>query len=206
VLKNRENYEIIDPVEVGAHESSIVLTARSGRAALKHRLHVLGYTFTTEELEDIYSRFLELADTKKDIGDEDLEFLMGNAEKQKESIKLELLQVVTGKDLRPVAIVKLEIGGKMYEASASGKGGIDAALNATMEILKRPMKIHEVLIQTFSRTSGEVGKVHIQLQWEGKIFYGFGSHDDLITAATEAFLDAVNKMAPVQITVPAIID
>jgi len=202
VLKLRENYEIIDPIEVGAHESSIVLTARSGRAALKHRLMVLGYTFTQDELQEVYNRFLEMADKKKDIGDDDLESLMGNAEKQKVVVKLDLLQVVTGKNLLPVAIVKLDIGGKKYQASESGIGGIDAALNAAKAILRRPLRIHEVLIQTFSRTSEEVGKVHIQLEWEGKIYYGFGSHDDLITAAVEGFLDAVNKMAPITVDQP----
>jgi 2-isopropylmalate synthase len=200
VLKNRENYEIIDPVEVGAHESSIVLTARSGRAALKHRLLVLGYTVTKDELNEIYDRFLTLADQQKNIGDEDLEGLMGNAVKLKTSIHLELLQVVTGKNLLPVAIVKLDIDGQLCEASASGIGGIDAAINAALDIIKRPMKIHEVLIQTFSQTSKEVGKVHVQLEWENKLFYGFGSHDDLITASLQAFLDAVNKMPPVIFT------
>ncbi len=202
VLKKRENYEIIDPVVVGAHESSIVLTARSGRAALKHRLEVLGYSMDKEKLEEVYQRFLELADEKRDIGDEDLEFLMGDAEKEKVNIKLDLLQVVSGKDLLPVAVVKLDIGGKKYEASESGNGGIDAALKAAQAILNRDMQIHEVLIQTFTRSSAEIGKVHIQLRWEGKIYYGFGSHDDLITAAVEAFLDAVNKMAPVKATQP----
>ncbi len=202
VLKMRENYEIIDPVEVGAHASSIVLTARSGRAALKHRLEVLGYTLSKEDLEPVYQKFLDLADTKKDIGDEDLEFIMGDAEKEKVSIRLDLLQVVTGKDLLPVAVVKLDIGGKKFEASESGNGGIDAALKAAQAIIKREMKIHEVLIQTFTRTSHEIGKVHIQLEWEGKIYYGFGSHEDLITAAVEAFLDAVNKMAPVKASQP----
>ncbi len=202
VLKMRENYEIIDPVEVGAHESSIVLTARSGRAALKHRLSVLGYPLEKDELEEVYKRFLELADQKKDIGDEDLEFLMGDAEKERESIKLDLLQVVTGKDLLPVAVVKLDIGGKKFEASESGNGGIDAALKATMAIIKREMHIHEVLIQTFTRSSKEIGKVHIQLEWEGKMYYGFGSNPDLITAAVEGFLDAVNKMAPVKARQP----
>ncbi len=202
VLKKRENYEIIDPVEVGAHESSIVLTARSGRAALKHRLEVLGYKMDKTKLEEIYKRFLNLADEKKDIGDEDLEFLMGEAEKEKVAVKLDLLQVVSGKDLLPVAVVKLDIGGKKYEASESGNGGIDAALKAAQAIIKRDMKIHEVLIQTFTRSSDEIGKVHIQLEWESKMYYGFGSHDDLITAAVEAFLDAVNKMAPVKAKQP----
>ena len=77
VLKNRENYEIIDPVEVGIKESSIILTARSGRAALNHHLELLGFKFGKEEIDDIYHRFLLLADKKKDINDEDIRILAG---------------------------------------------------------------------------------------------------------------------------------
>ncbi|MCU0390152.1 MAG: 2-isopropylmalate synthase [Thermoflexibacter sp.] len=76
VLKNRENYEIIDPVEVGAGESKIVLTARSGRAALNFRLEKLGFNLSKEELNDTYERFLILADSKKNITDVDLEELV----------------------------------------------------------------------------------------------------------------------------------
>ena len=67
VLKNRESYEIIDPKDVGIDENSIVLTARSGRAALKHRLHILGVELDKEKLDKAYSDFLKLADRKKDI-------------------------------------------------------------------------------------------------------------------------------------------
>ena len=70
VLKHRENYEIIDPKDVGINESSIVLTARSGRAALKHRLEKLGYTFSKKALDAVYEEFLKLADSKKEIVDE----------------------------------------------------------------------------------------------------------------------------------------
>jgi 2-isopropylmalate synthase len=76
VLKNRENYEIIDPVEVGAGESKIVLTARSGRAALNFRLEKLGFNLSKEELNDTYEKFLILADSKKNITDVDLEELV----------------------------------------------------------------------------------------------------------------------------------
>jgi 2-isopropylmalate synthase len=68
VLKHRENYEIIDPKEVGVHESSIVLTARSGRAALKHHLDSLGVVLEGEDLREVYEDFLLLADSKRDIG------------------------------------------------------------------------------------------------------------------------------------------
>jgi 2-isopropylmalate synthase len=71
-LKNRENYEVIDPVIVGAMPSSIVLTARSGKHALLHRLEKLGYTFEKEELVKIYDKFLVLADSQKQVNDKDL--------------------------------------------------------------------------------------------------------------------------------------
>jgi 2-isopropylmalate synthase len=76
-LKNSENYEIINPEQVGVPCSSIVLTARSGRAALKHRLELLGYQPTQSELNLIYENFLILADVKKKVENEDLMALVG---------------------------------------------------------------------------------------------------------------------------------
>jgi len=72
VLKNRENYEIINPDEVGVDQSSIVLTARSGRAAVRYKLSKLGIALNQEELEDIYNAFLEVADQEKNVSDEQL--------------------------------------------------------------------------------------------------------------------------------------
>ncbi|HEX7014610.1 MAG TPA: 2-isopropylmalate synthase [Cyclobacteriaceae bacterium] len=77
-LKNAENYEIIDPVEVGVPASSIILTARSGRAALKHRLELLGYQVNKQELDVVYQNFLALADEKKTVHDDDLITLCAN--------------------------------------------------------------------------------------------------------------------------------
>ena len=75
-LKHRENYEIIKPEDVGLKSSSIDLTARSGRAALRHRLKLLGFSFSNVELETIYIKFIEMADEKKLLHDEDLYKLM----------------------------------------------------------------------------------------------------------------------------------
>jgi 2-isopropylmalate synthase len=77
-LKNRENYEIIRPEDVGFPSASIVLTARSGRHALKFHLERLGYKMDKEELAETYQRFLTLADHKLDINDEDLHGLVVN--------------------------------------------------------------------------------------------------------------------------------
>ena len=79
-LKNRENYEVIDPIIVGAQPSSIVLTARSGKHALLHRLEKLGYTFEKEELIKIYDKFLIMADSQKQINDQDLKVLIKEIE------------------------------------------------------------------------------------------------------------------------------
>ena len=80
VLKNRESYEIIDPVDVGLDESVIALTARSGRAALSHRLDLLGFKLEQAELDEVYAKFLDLADKKKDIRDDDLLYLVDGRE------------------------------------------------------------------------------------------------------------------------------
>ena len=135
VLKNRENYEIIDPVEVGVKESSIVLTARSGRAALSHRLQVLGYRLEPQKLEEIYNKFLELADKKKDIADEDLEVLVGTEKsKDKKPLQLVSLQVVCGKSTIPTATVQVSFNGDTFTETASGNGPIDAAFSAVKSL------------------------------------------------------------------------
>lgn len=76
MIKNRETYEIIDPKEVGVNESTIVLTARSGRAALAYRAKNIGYELTKLELDDAYDAFLNCADCKKEVTDEDIHEIM----------------------------------------------------------------------------------------------------------------------------------
>jgi 2-isopropylmalate synthase len=71
-LKDSQTYEIINPEDVGADGSKIVLTARSGRSALAHRLHKIGYDFTRDEIDVLYTEFLRMADNKKEVGEEDL--------------------------------------------------------------------------------------------------------------------------------------
>ncbi len=194
VLKNRENYEIMDPKDVGINESSILLTARSGRAALNHRLELLGFSLDKEKLDKIYDEFLKLADKKKEIRDDDIALLVGDATRQERRIKLDFLQVVTGKNLVPMATVRIDIAGEKFDATASGNGPVDAAIKAVKQIIHRQVVLEEFLIQAITRGSDDVGKVHMQVDFEGNIFHGFGAHTDIITASVEAFLDAINKL------------
>lgn len=194
VLKNRENYEIMDPKDVGINESSILLTARSGRAALNHRLELLGFKLDKDHLDKIYEEFLKLADRKKEIRDDDIALLVGDATRQEKRIKLDFLQVITGKTLVPTATLRLDIAGEKFDATASGNGPVDAAFNAVKQIIHRQVVLDEFLIQAITRGSDDVGKVHMQVEYEKNIFHGFGAHTDIITASVEAFLDALNKL------------
>jgi 2-isopropylmalate synthase len=194
VLKNRENYEIIDPKDVGIKESSIVLTARSGRAALKHRLEILGYKFDKDELAEIYYRFLELADKKKDIKDDDLRILVGKKVENEKAVKLKLLQVLCGKTAVPVATVKIMVNGEEVTATASGNGPVDASFSAVNKIIQKKVKLEEFLIQAITRGKDDLGKVHVQIQYDGKMFYGFSANTDIITASVEAYIDALSKI------------
>jgi len=193
VLKNRENYEIIDPTEIGIDTNTIALTARSGRAALKHRLHVLGVDLSQERLERVYEEFLKLADKKKDINDDDILLLAGKDRNESQRIKLEYLQVTSGVGIKSVASLCLNIAGEKFEAAASGNGPVDAAIKALKQIIRRQMTIQEFLIQAINKGSDDVGKVHIQIQYEGVNYYGFSANTDIIAASVEAYIDAINK-------------
>lgn len=193
VLKNRENYEIMDPKDVGIDENSIVLTARSGRAALKHRLQLLGVEIGDERLQEVYQEFLKLADRKKVINDEDILLLTGEERAEKKRIKLDHLQVVSGKGVRAVASITLDIAGEKFEATASGNGPVDAGIKALKRIINREMTLQEFLIQAIAKGSDDNGKVHMQVEHQGSVYYGFSGNTDIITASIEAYIDAINK-------------
>ncbi len=194
VLKNRETYEIIDPADVGVKESSIVLTARSGRAALKHRLEVLGYKLDQEKLDQVYKNFLVLADSKKDISDEDIEVLVGHEKKEERVLKLDKFQVICGKSCIPSATVTINHNGKVMTRNAIGDGPIDAAYTAIKNMLEVDVVLEEYLVQAVTRGSDDIGKVHVQLAQDGRTVHGFGANVDIMTASVWAYLDALSKI------------
>ena len=193
VLKHRENYEIINPEDVG-YRSSIVLTARSGKAALKHHIKELGFELTKERLEEVYQQFLQLADAKKDIKEDDLLTLLGEERRAKRSLKVELLQVICGKTLEPMATVRLNVNGEIKQKTCVGKGPIDAAFKAVMRILNEEFVLEEFLVQAITKGSDDLGKVHVQVQYKEKTYNGFGADRDITTASVEAYVDAISKI------------
>ena len=194
VLKNVDTYEIMDPKDVGLDDNSIVLTARSGRAALKYRLSVLGVNIDNEEkLDNIYQKFLKLADQKKEVNDDDVLMLAGADTAEGRAVKLDYLQVTTGMGVKSVASIGLDISGQKFEESSTGNGPVDAAITAIKQIIHRQMIVQEFLIQAITRGSNDVGKVHMTVEYDGNHYYGFSANTDIVSASTEAFIDAINK-------------
>ena len=193
VLKNVQTYEIINPKDVGIDDNSIVLTARSGRAALKYRLSVNGVDLSEEKLDKVYEKFLQLADQKKEVNDADILMLAGADTAEAHAVKLEFLQVTTGKGVKSVASIGLDISGQKFEAAASGNGPVDAAIKALKKIIMKQMTLKEFTIQAISKGSDDVGKVHMQVEYDGSLYYGFGANTDIVTASVEAYIDCINK-------------
>lgn len=194
VLKNVSTYEIMNPKDVGLDDNSIVLTARSGRAALKYRLSVLGVEVGDEaKVDKIYQKFLKLADQKKEVNDDDILMLAGADIAETRAVKLDFLQVTTGMGVRSVASIGLDISGQKFEEASTGNGPVDAAICALKKIIQKHMTLKEFTIQAISKGSDDVGKVHMQVEYNGHIYYGFGANTDIVTASVEAYIDCINK-------------
>ncbi len=193
VLKNVQTYEIMDPKDVGIDENSIVLTARSGRAALRHRLSILGIEMEGEKLDKTYEAFLRLADKKKELNDDDLLMLVGAEKAEGNHIQLESLQVTTGKGVTPIAAIRLKVANELFEAAGIGNGPVDASIKALKQIIHREMTLKEMTIQAISKGSDDLCKVHMQVEHDGHIYYGFGTDTDIVTASIEAYIDCINK-------------
>ena len=193
ILKHRQNYEIINPRQVGISQSEITLTARSGRSALRHRLQRLGYQLTDTQLKQVYQEFLQLADKKRYINDDDLQLLMGQKQ-QTGGIKLLKLEVLSGQDLISMATVQLEVKGQVQLATASGNGPVNAAFTAIDKIIKRKVRLEEYLVQAITGGSDDLGKVHIQISHRKHTYYGFGADTDIVTASVKAYLAALSQI------------
>lgn len=197
VLKKRDTYEIIDPADVGAGASQIVLTARSGHAALKHRLEELGYELEGEALDQVYEAFLNLADKKKEVYDEDLESLINERDRNENALyTLEAVQVSTGFPLTPTATLTLkDVEGVERTVCEYGTGPIDAVYKAVNKIIEVDNDLAEFSVQSVTRGIDALGEVTVRVTAEdGGIYTGRGADGDIIVSSTKAYLNALNRL------------
>ncbi len=197
VLKRRETYEIMNPEEVGAAGSNIVLSARSGRAALRHRLHELGYALDDKDFAGVYDRFLEVADQKREVYDEDLESIVQDLQREvSAAYVLKSLQIQCGDPLIPNAIATIvDEAGQTHVASAIGTGPVDAAFKAIDCVVSVHGDLQEFAVKAVTRGIDAIGEVTARVRAEdGRVYVGRGSDTDIIVSSAKAYLNAINRM------------
>jgi 2-isopropylmalate synthase len=197
VMKERTTYEIIDPASVGADSSGIVLTARSGRSALRRRLGDLGFPLDGAAFEQAYERFLEIADRKKEVYDEDLEALMAEYDRGHDALwTLKALKVSCGVPLVATAtVVLVDYEGAEHVADATGTGPVDASYKAIGEIVRVENDLREFTVQAITRGIDALGEVTVRVQdADGTVYSGRGADSDIIVSSAKAYLNALNRM------------
>lgn len=198
VIKARDTYEIIDPSDVGMGSTSIILTSRSGRAALRLRLCELGYHHLDESgLEELYRRFIQMADKKAEVYDEDLQALVDEHDREVSAVyTLKAVQVSCGEPLTPTATVRLiDREGGEHVSCTMGTGPIDAVYKAIDRIVSVENDLAEFTIQSMTRGVDALGEVTVRVNApDGKVFIGRGADGDIIVSAAKAYLNALNRL------------
>jgi 2-isopropylmalate synthase len=203
VLKNPLTYEIMTPESVGLASNKIVLGRHSGRHALKDKLIRLGYVLDEQQFEEVFYRFTELADKKKEVYDEDIVALVDDATRKKTYQRYELikLHVFTGKGTTPTATVKLKDNelldengnAKVLTEAATGDGPVAAIFNAIDRITGINTKIKSYRLQPISEGRDAQGQSNVLLQINDKMYAGKGVSTDILEASAYAYLDAINR-------------
>ena len=206
VLKERTTYEIMNPRDVGVPDSEIVLSARSGRAGLRHRLAELGYSFEEEQFEKVYERFLKVADKKKTVDTRDLEAIIADEVQVffEETYRLEQVQISCGDRSIPTATVSIRgPDGQVYCDADHGAGPVDAVYRAINRVIGEPNELIEFSIQAVTEGIDAVGRVTIRIQaedpvkengFERRVFSGRGSDTDIVVASAKAYMFALNRL------------
>ncbi len=195
IIKSRVTFEIIDPKEIGWKESQLILSPRSGRNALKHRLSELGYEIPPEQLDKVYERFLQVADKKKAVHDADLEAIMSDEIRAVPAhFELDYIQVVSGTKISPTTTVGVKTENGVVESASTGDGPVDAAFKAIGQIVKFRLNLIDYQIRSVTEGEDAIGEVTLKVQDNGNLITGHGASTDIIEASAKAYIHAVNKL------------
>ena len=195
-LKERETYEIMRPEHVGVGESRVILTARTGRHGLRDRFDKLGYALSEEELNRAYRRFLEVADKKREMFDEDLiAILLDEMHPAPETYELQYLQVHSGTAAIPTATVRLRAGNEQREGAAVGDGPVDAACKAISQVTRTSARLERYEIRAVTSGTEAMGEVTVHLEEGNWKVVGRGASTDVIEASARAYIDGLNRLA-----------
>ena len=196
VLKNPMTYEIMSPESIGiTNANTLVLGKHSGRHALRTRLDEMGYDVSDDELNDIFAKFKELADRKKEILDEDLESLLPTDQLHTPDIfSLGYLHISAGTTVFPMASVKMTIRDEEVSGTGYGNGPIDAAFNAIAELTGTKSELKRFEISALTGGTDALGEVMVRIEEDGCQALGRGADPDIITASAKAYINALNRL------------
>ena len=195
MLKNAETFEIMRPEDIGLTASNLVMGKHSGRAALRDKLRQLGHDVGDNQLKDIFVRFKELADRKKEVYDEDIVALVSaTADAGNDRLQIVSLKVLCGTGGPAEATLEMEIDGKEMIATEHGDGPVDATFKAVRAL--HPNKARLQLYQVNAVTEGTDAQatVSVRLEEDGMIATGQSADTDTVVASARAYVNALNRL------------
>lgn len=195
MLKNAETFEIMRPEDVGLSETSLVLGKHSGRAALRDRLNQLGFDVGDNQLKDVFVRFKELADRKKEVFDDDLIALMRDGtDAANDRIQVKFLRVICGTEAPQSADLTLEVDGVDHQKTATGDGPVDATFNAIQQLFPHDARLQLYQVHAVTEGTDAQATVSVRMEENGKIVTGQSSDTDTVVASAKAYVNALNNL------------
>ena len=196
MLKNSETFEIMRPEDVGLSETNLVMGKHSGRAALRSKLKDLGIDLADNQLNDVFVRFKDLADRKKEVFDEDLLALVraDTADEQSDHLNLKSLRVVCGTQGPQEASLELSIDGVVRSVTATGDGPVDATFNAVRELYPHAARLQLYQVNAVTEGTDAQATVSVRMEEDGKIATGQSADTDTVVASAKAYINALNRL------------
>jgi 2-isopropylmalate synthase len=196
MLKNAQTFEIMRPEDVGLSATSLVMGKHSGRAALRAKLKDLGYDLADNQLNDVFVRFKDLADRKKEVYDDDLVALMTDttANVAGDHIQVRHLRVVCGTEGPQTADLTLAIGGQDHSVTCTGDGPVDATFKAIRELFPHDARLALFQVHAVTEGTDAQATVSVRLEEGGKIVTGQSADTDTVVASAKAYVGALNNL------------
>ncbi len=194
MLKNRETFEVMKPEDVGLSGTSLPLGKHSGRAALRAKLTELGFDLADNQLNDVFIRFKDLADRKKEVFDDDLMALVYQNGTEADRLKLKSLRVVCGTEGPQTADMVMEVDGEEVSTTATGDGPVDATFNAVKAIFDHGARLQVYQVQAVTEGTDAQATVSVRMEEDGRIATGQSADTDTVVASAKAYINALNRL------------
>lgn len=195
MLKNAETFEIMRPEDVGLSATNLVMGKHSGRAALRSKLENLGFTLADNQLKDVFVRFKELADRKKEIYEDDLIALMRSDEDaDNDRLVVKSLRVVCGTEGPQSAELTMLIDNVEKTETATGDGPVDATFNAVKALHPHSARLQLYQVHAVTEGTDAQATVSVRMEEDGNIATGQSADTDTVVASAKAYVNALNRL------------